>query len=107
LLRFADICRVKQAIAVAEKVRRKLAQTEPTEDAEPEPVQHRVWDRETLVREVWETPVRKLANKYGVSDNAVRKHCKRMGVSLPSRGYWQKMASRDRGIVQMERRDAT
>lgn len=98
LLRFADICRVKQAVAAAEKARRKPTPAAPPTDGEAgqAAVQGRVWDRETLAREVWETPVRQLANKYGVSDNAVRKHCKRMGIALPVRGYWQKLASNGR-----------
>ena len=95
LLRFAEICRVKQAVAAAEKARRKPASVEQPSnvEAESEPSQQRAWDRETLAREVWETPVRQLARKYGVSDIAVRKHCKRMGIALPGRGYWQKIGN--------------
>lgn len=99
LLGFAEICRVKQAVAACEKARRMPKSTEPTADgdAEPAPAHGRVWDREVLAREVWETPVRQLANKYGTSDNAVRKHCKRMGIALPGRGYWQKIAASCQG----------
>jgi len=93
LLRFAEICRVRQAIAAAEKARRKEAHVHPSENLEAPSRPVRVWDRETLAKEVWESPVRQLATKYGVSDNGVRKHCKKMGIALPSRGYWQKLAS--------------
>jgi predicted transcriptional regulator of viral defense system len=94
LLRFAEICRVRQAIAAAEKARRKEAHVfHPPEDPEALSRPVRVWDRETLAREVWECPVRQLATKYGVSDNGVRKHCKKMGIALPGRGYWAKKSS--------------
>ena len=36
-------------------------------DAEPDAPQRRVWDRETLAREVWVIPVRQLATKYGAA----------------------------------------
>ena len=96
LLGFVEICRVKQAVAACEKARRMPKPTEPSADGEAEPAPsqgRRIWDRETLAREVWETPVRQLANKFGTSDNAVRKQCKKMGIALPGRGYWQKRAS--------------
>jgi hypothetical protein len=98
LLRFAEICRVKQAAAACEKARRKPVLVEPPagEEYEATPLQRRVWDREILAKEVWETPVRQLARKYGVSDIAVRKHCKRWGIALLGRGYWQKIASKGR-----------
>jgi len=93
LLRFAEICRVRQAIAAAEKARRKEVHAHPPENLEASSRSVRVWDRETLAKEVWESPVRQLATKYGVSDNGVRKHCKKLGIALPGRGYWQKLTS--------------
>lgn len=36
-------------------------------------------------------PVTHIAKKFGVSDNAVRKWCKRRGVPMKPRGYWQKL----------------
>jgi hypothetical protein len=38
-----------------------------------------------------------LAKKYGVSDVAIHKHCKKMGIKLPGRGYWAKQESQ-RGL---------
>jgi predicted transcriptional regulator of viral defense system len=93
LLRFAEICHVKQAVAVAEKSRRQPAPAKSDEEAEEAPVTARVWDREVLEKEVWSEPIRQLAKKYGVSDVAVHKHCKKMGIKLPGRGYWAKKAS--------------
>jgi hypothetical protein len=31
--------------------------------------------------------------KYEVSDVAIHKHCKKMGITLPGRGYWAKKTS--------------
>jgi len=93
LLRFAEICRVKQAIAAAENARRQPEPAKSTEEGEGDPVTARVWDREVLEKEVWSEPIRQLAKKYGVSDVAIHKHCKKMGIKLPGRGYWAKQAS--------------
>lgn len=46
--------------------------------------------REDLVRLVWERPMTKIATDLGVSDVAVAKRCRLLGVSVPSRGYWAK-----------------
>lgn len=37
---------------------------------------------------VWKKPVLQIAKDLGVSDVAVKKHCKKLGISTPSRGYW-------------------
>lgn len=46
--------------------------------------------REKLYQEVWQTPISRLASKYGLSDVGLAKVCKRMDIPLPPRGYWQK-----------------
>lgn len=51
-----------------------------------------VLQREKLHKEVWQTPVRQLAKKYGMSDVGLAKVCKRMDIPLPPRGYWAKQA---------------
>lgn len=48
-------------------------------------------EREALYNEVWFEPVTTVAKKYGISDNGLRKHCKRLGIPLPSSGYWAKV----------------
>jgi len=93
LLRFADICRVKQAVAAAEKARGQLESAKSTQKAGENPVPGRVWNREVLEKEVWVEPIRQLARKYRVSDVAIHKHCKELGIKLPGRGYWAKKAS--------------
>jgi hypothetical protein len=37
--------------------------------------------------------MRKLAKEFGVSDVALAKRCRRMGIPLPGRGYWAKKAA--------------
>lgn len=47
--------------------------------------------RETLYNEVWAEPVTTVAKRYGMSDNGLRKHCKKLGIPLPSAGYWARV----------------
>lgn len=49
--------------------------------------------REELYRQVWETPMVKLAANYGISGNGLAKICSRMSVPYPPRGYWAKKAA--------------
>lgn len=44
--------------------------------------------REQLYEEVWSAPAAKVARRYGVSDVAVAKWCKKLDVPKPERGYW-------------------
>lgn len=39
---------------------------------------------------VQEVPVTQVAQKLSVSGNAVKKHCKKLGIPVPPRGFWQK-----------------
>ncbi len=48
--------------------------------------------RERLYAEVWATPMRTLAEKYGVSDVGLAKACNRHKIPRPPRGYWAKLA---------------
>lgn len=50
----------------------------------------RKYSRETLYIEVWEQPMKILCLKYGVSNVALAKACKKLLVPLPGRGYWAK-----------------
>ena len=40
---------------------------------------------------VWSEPVTAIAASFGVSDKAIEKRCKRLGVIKPPRGYWAKI----------------
>ncbi len=45
--------------------------------------------RAELYEEVWKEPVRTVAQRYGVSDVALRRICLRLRVPLPGRGHWR------------------
>jgi len=44
-----------------------------------------------LSRLVWEYPLIILSKKLGVTDNAIRKRCKKNGIVLPIIGHWQRI----------------
>lgn len=44
-----------------------------------------------LKKMVESKPVTHIANELGVSDHAVRKHCKKLDIELPKRGHWAKV----------------
>ena len=47
--------------------------------------------RQELYDLVWENPLSKLAKKYNLSDNGLRKVCKKLDIPLPKNGHWQKI----------------
>jgi hypothetical protein len=47
--------------------------------------------REELYEQVWSVPIWTLCEQYGLSDNGLRKVCKRLNVPMPERGYWAKV----------------
>jgi hypothetical protein len=49
-------------------------------------------DREELYRKVWEKPLLKVAEEYGVSAVALGKTCRKLSAPVPGRGYWAKLA---------------
>lgn len=49
------------------------------------------YNREKLFEEVWSEPVRTVAKRYGVSDVALAKTCKKLNVPRPPVGYWSKL----------------
>ena len=50
-----------------------------------------IWPlKEQLEKMVWERSTTTIAKELGVSDNAVAKQCKKLGISKPPRGYWAK-----------------
>jgi len=44
-----------------------------------------------LLLAVWTEPVTSVAASFDVSDKAIEKRCKRLGVAKPPRGYWAKL----------------
>ncbi|MGD0582289.1 MAG: hypothetical protein ABR974_05010 [Bacteroidales bacterium] len=47
--------------------------------------------REELYEMVWAEPMISICKKYGLSDNGLRKHCKKMNIPTPPVGYWEKL----------------
>ncbi len=50
------------------------------------------YDREELYLKVWEQPMLKVAEEYGISSVALGKVCRKLAVPVPGRGYWAKLA---------------
>src|SRR3989442_10452124 len=50
------------------------------------------WDRHELYQKVWEFPLRKLAEEYGISDVGLAKVCRKLQIPLPGLGHWTKIA---------------
>ncbi len=48
--------------------------------------------KDALAKLVWMIPTMAVAEIFDVSDKAVEKRCKLLGVDKPPRGYWQKHA---------------
>lgn len=48
--------------------------------------------KEELNDLIWSKPTSQLALDYNVSDTAIAKWCKSMGIEKPPRGYWMKKA---------------
>lgn len=44
--------------------------------------------KEELEKLIWEKPTTHIAKKYGVSDKAIAKWCKKYNIKKPPRGYW-------------------
>jgi len=49
--------------------------------------------KEELESLVWKMPTVKVAKLFSVSDKAIEKRCKSLGVTKPPRGYWAKVMS--------------
>lgn len=52
--------------------------------------------KEKLQKLVWKYPTTYIAKRLGVSDAAVSKHCKKLGIEKPPRGYWAQQRAKDR-----------
>jgi len=54
---------------------------------------------------VWTTPLSRLSNIYDISDNGLRKICKKYAVPIPPNGYWQKLKHNKPVLKQKYRPD--
>lgn len=55
--------------------------------------------RKELYDLVWKEPLSRLAKKYKISDNGLRKICKRMNIPIPAMGHWQKIQYHKKVII--------
>ena len=39
----------------------------------------------------WSEPMQRLVKQIGISDVAIAEHCRKLGVPVPERGYWNKL----------------
>lgn len=46
--------------------------------------------RSELYRQVWSATMISLAKKYGLSDNSLRKICRKHNIPTPEAGHWAK-----------------
>jgi len=49
--------------------------------------------KDELEKLLWEKPTTQIAKDFGVSDNAIAKWAKNLGINKPPRGYWAKIAA--------------
>jgi hypothetical protein len=54
--------------------------------------QNSTWNRQELYEKVWQFPLRKLADEYGISDVGLAKVCREIEIPLPGLGHWTKVA---------------
>jgi hypothetical protein len=47
--------------------------------------------REDLFELAWSKPISALAQDFGISDVALAKRCRRLGIPIPGRGYWARV----------------
>ncbi len=47
--------------------------------------------RKELYKQVWEQPMSRLAQQFGISDVALAKKCRKLRIPVPGRGYWRKL----------------
>jgi hypothetical protein len=60
--------------------------------------------KEDLEKLVWELPTLHVAKLFGVSDKAVDKRCRLLGIQKPGRGYWAKLkAAQKISLIEAQR----
>ena len=58
------------------------------------------YNREELYQKVWEKPMLRVAEEYGVSSVALGKVCRKLSVPVPGRGHWAKLAHGQAGTTK-------
>lgn len=59
-----------------------------------------IFTREELHKLVWSEPMSSIAKKYEISDNGLRKICRRMNIPFPQFGYWQKIRHGKKELIK-------
>jgi hypothetical protein len=59
------------------------------------------YDRNELYQKVWERPLIKVAQEYGVSAVALGKACRKLFVPVPGRGHWARLAYGHVGVRKL------
>ncbi len=49
---------------------------------------HQKLSRKKLQALVWEKPLTRAAHELGITDNGLKKRCRKLGIELPPQGYW-------------------
>lgn len=49
--------------------------------------------RDWLYEQVWQTPMARLAVRFGISDVALAKTCRKLEVPIPGRGHWARVSN--------------
>jgi hypothetical protein len=55
--------------------------------------------RRELYDLVWVEPLSRLAKRFKISDNGLRKICKRMNIPIPAMGHWQKIQYNKKVVI--------
>jgi hypothetical protein len=57
----------------------------------------RFFNREQLYKQVWSTPLTKLALQYNMSNYKLKSYCDKLNIPTPQAGYWMKKAVNKEG----------
>ena len=60
----------------------------------------RIYEREKLYKEIWAEPMTKVAERYNVSDVALKKTCKKLNIPVPGRGHWARVYAGEKITTQ-------
>jgi hypothetical protein len=77
----------------AKEVQRRQEELKQFQQAHPLADKWTQISKKELTQLVWSKPTVELAKEFGISDVAIAKRCKAMGVEKPPKGFWAKVAA--------------
>ena len=83
-----------------ESTRKSVILTLTIISREGESIMSLQYDRKELYQKVWEKPLLKVAEQYGVSAVALGKACGKLSVPVSGRGHWAKLAHGKAGVAK-------